>query len=140
MPDFTRIKRMEGQIKQEVAVVLQDKLRDRRVGMVTVTAVKLSRDLSYCDLYVTFLGGDSLAGGGSSADGRAALGNAARVKILQNASGFIRAELTKRVQLRVIPSLRFHFDKLSESGPRIEQLIAQASKKRDQQSDSTDEG
>lgn len=120
MADSTRVKRLAGQIRQEVAMILQTKLQDRRLGLITITDVRVTKDLGYADIYVTFLTTEDQSG----------LTNKERVAVLKKASGFIRAELSAHLKLRSTPTLRFHFDEVSERGPRLEHLINQAQERR----------
>jgi len=126
--DSTRVKRLAGQIKQEVAGILQSRLQDPRLGMVTITDVKLSKDLGYADIYVTFL---SPSEADESKD--------SKVELLRKASSMVRSELSRRLKLRATPVLRFHFDSLSEDGPRLERLIGEANKDRRALDDSEDD-
>lgn len=120
MADSTRVKRLAGQIRQEVAQILQSKLQDPRLGLITITDVRVTKDLGYADIYVTFL---------TTAE-QVSFSNKDRVNVLKKASGFIRAELAAHLKLRSTPTLRFHFDEVSERGPRLESLINQASERR----------
>jgi len=117
--DSTRVKRLAGQIRQEVAQILQNRLQDPRLGLITITDVRVAKDLGYADIYVTFL-----------APSDSNMSNESRVAVLKKASGFIRAELSTQLKLRSTPTLRFHFDEVSERGPRLESFIRQARKNR----------
>ena len=101
-------------IRDELAVIIQRDMRDPRVGMVSVNEVKVSRDLSYADVYVSSLEA-------KSADQRELL-----VDVLNKAAGFFRSELAKRHRMRTTPKPRFHYDELVEEGPRLEALIERA--------------
>ena len=104
-------------IRDELARILQLEMRDPRVGQfVSVNDVRVSRDLSYADIYVS-----SLQVGDAS--GRDEL-----IDVLNGAAGFFRSELAKRHKMRTTPKPRFHYDELIESGPRLERLIDQAIK------------
>ena len=87
------------------------------MGMVTINSVKVSKDLSYADLYVTFMGLDEDFDVKESLD------------VLQHASGFLRSMLAKSIQLRVMPKLRFHFDQTIIDGPKMSRLIDSAREK-----------
>jgi len=99
-------------IRDELAQILQQEMRDPRVGsFVSVNEVRVSKDLSYADIYVSSLQADSPA---------------ARVEliaVLNRASGYFRSTLAKRHKMRTTPKPRFHYDELIESGPRMEKLI-----------------
>lgn len=97
-----------------MALIIQREMRDPRVGLVSVNEVKVSRDLSFADVYVSTLTD-------SEASERTEL-----VEVLNKAAGYFRSELAKRHKMRTTPKLRFHYDALAESAPRMESLIAQA--------------
>ena len=89
---------------------------DPRFGLTSVTDVRVSRDLAVADVYVSSLSA-------SSESERTDL-----VHALRNASGFVRSGIAQRDGLRKTPRLRFHYDDLLESGPRIEALIDEAAR------------
>lgn len=102
-------------IRDEVARIIQFEMRDPRVGMfVSVNDVRVSKDLSYAEIYVSSLQAQS-------DEERAEL-----IAVLNKAAGFFRSTLAKRHSMRTTPKPRFHYDELVESGPRLEKLIAQA--------------
>lgn len=101
-------------IRDELAAIIQREMRDPRVGMVNITDVKVSRDLSYADVYV------------SSLDATAGPARDELMTVLDKASGFLRSALAKRHSMRTTPRLRFHYDTLVEEGPRMEALIKRA--------------
>jgi len=102
-------------IRDELARIIQLEMRDPRVGsFVSVNEVKVSRDLSYGDVYISSLQADK-------DDDKDAL-----VKVLNGAAGFFRSTLAKRHKMRTTPKLRFHYDQLIERGPALEKLISTA--------------
>jgi ribosome-binding factor A len=111
MPSELRLKRIGDRIQQELSEMLvRAEIRDYRLAGISVTEVKVDRELSYADIYVSAVEGTSrsqeiLTG-------------------LESASGFIRKSLSDRVELRAFPRLRFHWDITPERADRIEQLIA----------------
>ncbi len=99
-------------IRDEVARIIQLEMRDPRVGnFVSVNDVRVSRDLSYADIYVSSL----------QAEGDAE--RAELIDVLNKASGYFRSTLAKRHKMRTTPKPRFHYDELIESAPRLEKLI-----------------
>lgn len=126
-----RTQRVADQIRREIAVLIQMELNDPRIGMVSVTAVKVSRDLSYAKIYVTVL--KSLADSGAvnsstlSAPGQLdKLEIEENLKALNKASGYLRSLLAKRLTLRSVPKLRFHYDGSVERGRHLSELIDNA--------------
>ena len=102
-------------IRDEVARIMQFEMRDPRIGsFVSVNEVKVSKDLSYADIYIS-----SLQAG--SPDEQLEL-----VGVLNKAAGFFRSTLAKRHSMRTTPKPRFHYDELVESAPKLEKLIAEA--------------
>lgn len=102
-------------IRDEVASILQFEMRDPRVGtFVSVNDVRVSKDLSFADIYVSSMQA-------TDEDARVEL-----IGVLNGAAGYIRSTLAKRHSMRTTPRPRFHYDELVESAPRLEQLIADA--------------
>lgn len=102
-------------MRDEVSRILQRDMRDPRVGsFVSVNDVKVSKDLSYAEIYV------------SSLQAQDAQAQQELVNVLNRAAGFFRTELAKRHTMRTTPKPRFHYDELVERGPRLEKLIGQA--------------
>ncbi|WP_438862593.1 30S ribosome-binding factor RbfA [Neptunicella sp.] len=112
--EFSRTDRVGHQIHKEVASILQNefKNRDPRLGMVTVSGVEVSRDLSYSKIFVTFFENDD-----------------AKIKeyltILEENKGFIRTLLAKSMRMRAVPALRFVRDASITEGMRISNLVSE---------------
>jgi ribosome-binding factor A len=109
MPSPTRLERIADRVRQELAELLLRDLDDPRLRAVYVTDVKVDRELSYADVYLSALEG-----------------SARSHEILEgvsSASGFIRRELASRVPLRTFPRLRFHWDPTPENADRIERTL-----------------
>ena len=112
---MSRDLRVADFVRDEVSRILQRDMRDPRVGsFVSVNDVKVSRDLSYAEIYV------------SSLQANDAEAQAELIEVLNRAAGFFRTELAKRHTMRTTPKPRFHYDELVERGPRLEQLIGKA--------------
>ncbi len=112
--EYSRTQRVADQVQRELAVLIQQEVKDPRVGMATVSAVEVSRDMGHAKVFVTILDADS------SADTQAA------IKALNNAASFLRGQLGRRMQLRTVPSLRFHYDDSLKRGNYLSSLIDQA--------------
>ena len=104
--------RIADQIQRELAELIRLELRDPRIGMVTLTAVELSRDQSHAKVFFTVLGP------GTAAD-EAREG-------LQRAAGFLRSGLAHRLSTRSVPELAFAYDESIERGVRLSRLIDEA--------------
>ena len=107
-----RARRVADQIQRELADLLTNALKDPRVGRITVTQVDVGADLAHATVYFSHLAGKEQA-----PDVTAALGGAA---------GFLRSELSRRLDLYSVPRLRFVYDDSVESGMRLSSLIDQA--------------
>ncbi len=112
--DFSRTDRIGQQIQRELAVLVRDELKDPRLGMVTIQAVKVVRDLSHAKVYFTVLGQE-----GEQEES---------TKLLKVASGFLRKMLGQRMKLRTIPQLNFVYDDSIEYGAHLSTLIEKAVK------------
>jgi ribosome-binding factor A len=113
--EYSRTQRVADQIQRELAGLIQREVKDPRVGMATVSAVEVSRDLSHAKVFVTILNG-----GEDKDEIRES------IKALNNASGFLRSQLGQRMKLRIVPTLRFHFDDSLSRGNYLSNLIDQA--------------
>ena len=110
--EFQRSTRVAEQLQRALAGMLGKVIDSPQAGLVTVTAVEVSKDLSHARVYVSSLGGS--------------LPREELIGTLQHAAGFLRHELGKAVKLRIMPELRFHYDQTEERAARLEALIAKA--------------
>ncbi len=110
--EFTRNERLGPQLQRELAELVGSVLDDPRLGMITIQEVRVARDLSHAKVYFTVLGGD--------ADERET------ARTLNEAAGFLRHELGRRVRMRTLPVLKFIYDESVEHGMRLSALIEQA--------------
>ncbi|MCG7541281.1 30S ribosome-binding factor RbfA [Pseudoalteromonas sp. OF7H-1] len=111
MREFSRTDRVAQQIQKEIAVILQREIKDPRLGMVTVSAVEVSRDLSYAKVFITVL---------NTSDEDKTKQSAV---ILNEATGYIRSLLGKRIRARIMPELKFVIDNSLMEGMRISNLV-----------------
>ena len=111
MPTPLRMKRINDRIKQVLSVLLISKIDDPRLNGVSVTDVKVDRELDFANIYVS-----SLDGAKSSREVIAAL---------NHARGYLKYEIAQEVDLRVMPRLRFFWDPTPEKADRIDSLLAQ---------------
>lgn len=110
--EFSRTQRVSQQLQKELALILQREVRDSRLGMVTVSDVDVSRDLSYAKVFVTFL---------CIADQTPESCLAA----LREHEVSIRMMLGKRIRLRLTPEIRFFYDNTLVEGMRMSNLVTQ---------------
>ncbi len=91
-------------------MLVKDEIRDPRLAGISITDVKVDRELAYADIYVSAIEG--IARSKEVLEG------------LESASGYIRKTLADRIELRSFPRLRFHWDVTPERADHIEQLLA----------------
>ena len=111
--EFARTDRVGQEIQKEIAMIIQREVKDPRLGMVTVNAVEITRDLAYAKIFVTFFTLE-----GQNVD--------ESIKILNEASSYIRTLLAKRIKARIMPELRFVYDKSMVEGVRMGNLVDKA--------------
>lgn len=107
--EFSRTQRVGGQIQRELAQIIQQELCDPRLGLVTISAVKVSKDMAHAKVFITLMKPEQ------DVD--------ATLKVLKKASGFLRRALGKRIVLRVLPELHFVYDRSLEEGLRVDALL-----------------
>ena len=95
-------------IQRELSGLIRLELRDPRVGMITITSVDVSPDLSHAKVFFTLLDKELLD---------------ETIHGLQRASGFLRSQLAHRMKLYTTPELRFVYDESVERGDRLSRLI-----------------
>ena len=111
--EFLRADRVADAIQRYLANMIQQEIRDPRVGMVNINEVTVTRDMSYAKVYVTIVGSDE-------ADSRTS------VDVLNKASGFLRTLLAKELNMRTVPRLHFYYDHSSVRGQVLSSLIDKA--------------
>lgn len=106
-----RREKLQELFKEETGVILQRRLRDPRVGFVSVTDVELSADLRHAKIFVSILGD--------------AATKQRTMAALEGAAGFVRGELGRRVRMRFVPEVMFRLDDSIERGARVNALLRQ---------------
>lgn len=109
--DYSRTDRVGDAIQRELAQLVRDELRDPRLGMVNLTGVEVSKDLTSARVYVNFI------------DNKSHDEASQAVAVLNNASGFLRTQLAKVIRLRIVPRMKFYFDGSGERGQHLSALI-----------------
>ena len=107
--EYQRSDRVGDLLMELISELLRREIRDPRVGSVTITAAKVSKDLRHARIYFNLFGGrqdkqEVLAG-------------------LQSATGFIRSRIGKQLTLRFVPALEFFYDESQDEALRIEELL-----------------
>lgn len=111
--EFARTDRVAQEIQKEIAMIIQREVKDPRLGMVTVNAVEITRDLAYAKIFVTFFTLE-----GQNVD--------VSIDVLNEASSYIRTLLAKRINARIMPELRFIYDSSMVEGVRMGNLVDKA--------------
>lgn len=106
-----RAHRVGEQMKKELGEIIGRKIKDPRIGFVTVTDVQVSGDLQQAKVFISVLGDDEQRQN--------------TLRGLAKAKGFIRSEIGQRIRLRKTPELIFEFDESIDYGHRIETLLTQ---------------
>jgi len=112
MARFKRTDRINEQLRQELSVLVRDEVRDPRVGLVTITAVKTSPELDHARVFVTMLGDEA-----EKAEALAGL---------RSAAAYLRGQLGARLHMRRIPELHFEIDRVLEEAAKIDALLREA--------------
>ena len=107
--EFPRTRRVGEQIQRELAGLVHEEIKDPRLGLVSISAVTVSRDLAHARVYVSVLGDEAAV--------------TASLRVLNNAAGFLRRRLGQQMRIRAVPRLRFYFDQSIEEGARMDALI-----------------
>lgn len=110
MVSRTRAQRIGDRIREELSEMLIQEVSDPRLAGVSIIDVRVDRELAYATIYFSALEGSERA--------------KEILEGLQHAQGFLRRELSQRIELRTFPRLRFEWDATFERAERIEQLIA----------------
>lgn len=111
--EFKRSARVASQMQKELAIILQQGMKDPRIGFITVNEVELSKDLTSAKVYITALGAD-------------AQGQADNIKWLNDAAPYIRSEMGHRMRLRSVPYIKFYYDTSFETGMRVSELLSES--------------
>ncbi|WP_418790181.1 30S ribosome-binding factor RbfA [Phosphitispora sp. TUW77] len=104
-----RANRVAEEIKKEITQMLREEIKDPRIGFVTVTGAEVTSDIRYAKVFVSIYGDDDT--------------KLQSMQALENAKGFVRGELGKRMRLRYTPEITFRFDSSIEYGARIMKLL-----------------
>lgn len=113
--DYQRSDRVGDLLLEVISEVLRKEIQDPRIGAITLTGAKVSKDLGHARIYFGLLGGhehkDEVMAG------------------LKSATGFIRSRIGKQLKLRFVPVLEFVYDETEDEARRIEDLLKQVKEK-----------
>ena len=110
MPTSLRMQRINDRMREELSEMVVMEISDPRLSGISITDVKVDREFTYADIYVSAVEGHERA--------------PEILEGLNHASGFLRKSLADRIELRIFPRLRFHWDPTPEKADHIEKLLA----------------
>lgn len=123
--EFSRSDRMAEQLRRELADIVRDEIKDPRLGFMSFTEVRMSRDLSHAVIYCSVFNAEQ---------------QDESIEILNRATGFIRKEIARRIRARIVPTLKFVIDDSVTRGIAMDELISEALKSdRKSDNDGTDD-
>ena len=111
--EFSRSERMAEQLRRELAEIVRDEINDPRLGFVSFTEVRMSRDLSHAVIYCSVLNSED---------------QVKSIEVLNRAVGFVRKEIARRIRARIVPTLKFVIDDSVTRGVAMDELISEAIK------------
>ncbi|QZN84536.1 30S ribosome-binding factor RbfA [Cellulomonas sp. C5510] len=115
MVDHPRARKLADRIQQVVAQMLDTRVKDPRLGFVTVTDVRVTGDLQHASVFYTVLGDDEAREGTAAA--------------LESAKGLIRSEVGKQTGVRLTPTLEFHLDAVPETAAHLDAALLEAARR-----------
>jgi len=115
MADHPRARKLGERIQQVVAQLLDTRIKDPRLGFVTITDVRVTGDLQHADVFYTVYGDDEARTGSAAA--------------LESAKGLIRSEVGKATGVRLTPTIAFHLDALPETAEHLEAALLAAQRR-----------
>jgi len=116
MPSRIRLQRIADRVRMELSEMLLREVNDPRLHQIFITDVTVDRELAFANIFV------------SAVEGRARSNEI--LEGLQHAGGFLRHQLANRIELRVIPQLRFFWDPTPENADHIERLLVSLRKEK----------
>lgn len=111
MREFQRTERLGAELRRELAAVLQEDVRDPRLGVITIQEVRVTKNLAEAKVFFTCFETDA---------------KACSLLLNKTMAGFLRRELAHRMRMRIVPQLHFIHDESIEYGSRLTNLINQA--------------
>ncbi|MEN0127906.1 MAG: 30S ribosome-binding factor RbfA [Brevundimonas sp.] len=115
MADTGRARKLSERIQQVVAQMLDTRIKDPRLGFVTVTDVRVTGDLQHADIFYTVFGDDTARTESAAA--------------LESAKGIIRSEVGKQTGIRLTPTLAFHLDAIPDTAAHLDAALLEAARR-----------
>ena len=111
----TRLNRVNEELKKEIRQVISFELKNPNItGLISVTKVKVTPDLRFARVYVSLLNSKNIK---------------KTMKGLKEATGYIKGQIARKINLRVTPDLQFEIDDSMEYGEKIDKLLNEMNKK-----------
>jgi ribosome-binding factor A len=109
--EFNRSERVAGQIRRELAKLIQMEVRDPDIGFISLSDVEVTRDLAHAKIFITVFENEKAQ---------------ETIQALKGAAKYLRHRLSQEMRIRSVPQLHFHHDASVETGQKMDQLIDQA--------------
>ncbi len=106
---MSRQEKIAEAIRQEASVIIHDKLKDPRLGFVTITSVEIAHDLRFAKIFFSVLGND--------------LAYKKTKEALNSSLGYVRKLIAQRLSLRFAPEIAFYEDRSTEYSVRIDEVL-----------------
>ena len=106
--DFNRSARVAGQIRRELAQLIQREIKNPDIGFISLSDVEVTRDLAHAKVFITVFESERAAG---------------TLAALQRSAIYLRHRLSREMRMRSVPELHFHHDSSVEAGLRMDGLI-----------------
>lgn len=122
--EYSRSQRMAEQLRRELADIVRDEIKDPRMGFLSFTEVRMSRDLSHAVIYCSVFESEH---------------QTETIELLNRAVGFFRKEIARRIRARIVPTLKFVADESITRGAAMDSLISKAIESDEEHSDHSDD-
>ena len=106
--EFNRSERVAGQIRRELAKLIQQEVKDPGIGFISLSDVEVTRDLAHAKVFITVFETERVE---------------STIKALRRAAGYLRHRLGQEMRMRSVPELHFQHDASVETGQRMDRLI-----------------
>lgn len=114
MQPYKRTQRLNVLLREEIADLIMKKIKDPRLGFITVTDVELSNDLKTAKVFISIMNEKDVD---------------LSLEILNSSKGLLRSEISKRLKIKYIPTLDFRVDRSAIHGERIDELLKEIKEK-----------